>query len=1083
MKPEFVDNNNGNLMMTALRGHLEWLAQTYREPVTVSIATGYFNPEGFALIAKYLETTAGVRLLLGAEPSTPPLIPRRKPGDKRGKAYNAERVKKALAENEEGLKADRDILGFSRDVDDKIQHLLDFLDSGKIEVRRYTQGFLHGKAFIFSNDEGVIAGSSNFTAAGLTGNLELNLGHYQPSVVRQVKGWFDQLWEDAEPYDLANIYAARYVEFDPYLIYLRVLFELYGKEIEEEKLTTRLPLTTFQTDGIYRAKRILEQYNGVIVADGVGLGKTFIGGEILREVVEEHRQRALLISPAVLRDGTWDRFQHNQQIYFEKISYEQLVAESQLGGDQSILREDIRNYSLVVIDEAHAFRNPDTRRSQALRLLLRGTPPKKLILMTATPVNNSLWDLYSLLTYFIGHDAVFADRGIRSLKEHFHDVVSQDPYSLRPDILFDVLDATTVRRTRHFVQKYYPHDHVRDLTGNEVPIRFPESHVLKVNYELDEVLPDFFEEFAAALAPEEGEPELTLARYWPSRYKMNATPEEQIREAALVGLLRSGLLKRFESSVYAFAETASRMANTHDAFLAALNQGYIPAPEAILEWGEVDNDEAFAALLAEGGSLPSVDYNVDQLRRDVEHDRDLLRYFANRARSISRTNDPKLKQLVDELAEIAAQAQHEYLDERDYRNKRKVIVFSYFSDTVYWIEEFLAEQVRIDPRLAVYADRVASVSSKVSGGVSRDEAVFGFAPETTFAPPGRSMDRFDILVTTDVLAEGENLQQCRNIINYDLPWNPMRLVQRNGRIDRIGSPHKDVYIRCFFPDQRLDTLLTLEERIRVKLAQAAASIGVESEVIPAGAVHDVVFAETREQITALQKEEADILKTAGEEPNAYSGEEYRQELRRGLERRREEIAALPWAAGSGFVGGLRTGYFFCAVVGESTYLRFLPVAGEIIRDTLSCLKFITCTSTTPRNIPVDMLNGVYDAWLIARKDIFEQWDYATDPANLQPRIRPLFREIANHLRQFLPTGITQEELGRILDAVEAPWGFRIEKALRQVFDRDATDKWQLSQQIVEKVVELGLQPFIPPDPLPVIEEEEVQLICWIVVEN
>src|SRR5204862_2547617 len=124
----------------------------------------------------------------------------------------------------------------------------------------------------------------------------------------------------------------------------------------------------------------------------------------------------------------------------------------------------------------------------------------------------------------------------------------------------------------------------------------------------------------------------------------------------------------------------------------------------------------------------------------------------------------------------------------------------------------------------------------------------GFAPRPSEAPAGRDVDRFDLVVTTDVLAEGVNLQQARNIINYDLPWNPMRLVQRHGRIDRIGSPHADVFIECFFPDERLDDLLALEERVRRKIAQAAMSIGVEYEVIPGAARADIVFAETRHEI-------------------------------------------------------------------------------------------------------------------------------------------------------------------------------------------------------------------------------------------
>jgi superfamily II DNA/RNA helicase len=147
------------------------------------------------------------------------------------------------------------------------------------------------------------------------------------------------------------------------------------------------------------------------------------------------------------------------------------------------------------------------------------------------------------------------------------------------------------------------------------------------------------------------------------------------------------------------------------------------------------------------------------------------------------------------LAEIDKQARNEGLDEQDIRDKRKVIIFSYFADTVGWIAEHLKSALETDRRLASYRGRMVSVVGDESlDGVSRTKAVFGFAPESSEAPPGADQDLYDILLSTDVLAEGVNLQQARNIINYDLPWNPMRLVQHHGRIDRIGSPHRDVYV-------------------------------------------------------------------------------------------------------------------------------------------------------------------------------------------------------------------------------------------------------------------------------------------------
>jgi len=1085
MKPEFVDNRNGNTLVAALRGHLDWLGATYARPVELAIATGYFNPEGFALIADRLERLPKVRLLLGAEPTPPPVRPVRKPGEPRGERFEAKLVHEAIRLNFDGLVKDRNHLAFDPQTDASLKKLLDVLASGKIEVRRYEKAFLHGKAYIFSDEEGVIAGSSNFTAAGLVSNMELNLGRYDPTPVRQVKRWFDELWAEAQPFDLAAIYAERFREFDPYLIYLRVLWELYGHELEEERgRDTRIRLTTFQTDGVWRARHILDDHNGVIVADGVGLGKTFIAGEIMREAVEERRQRVLLVTPAALRDGMWSTFLNRCQLYVENVSYEQLRDDRQFGGTQGNLRSGFNEYAVVVVDEAQAFRNPEADRTASLRKLLQGKPPKKLVLLTATPVNNSLWDLYYLLTLFVGHDAAFSSRGIRSLKERFQEASQEDPYDLRPDMLFDVLDAVTVRRTRHFVKKYYPHDRIIGPGGTEMAVTFPDPHVKKIDYDLDEVLPGFFDELEEALAPEneEQEPLLTLARYCPSAYGPGEVNASQL---ALVGLVRSGLLKRFESSVYAFAKTAAKMAQSHDLFLKALERGYILRTKDSEEWVNVDCDEEWDLLLQSTEQELAEGYDVEALRKDVEADRDILRGFAEKAAAVTAKRCPKLAELKRALHEILKKAHEDGTDEEDICEKRKVVIFSYFADTADWIEDYVRQAVDSDKRLAEYRGRIVSVAGQESRrGVSREDAVFGFVPLSSEAPPGRDENRYDILITTDVLAEGVNLQQCRNIINYDLPWNPMRLVQRHGRIDRIGSPHSDVHLLCFFPDRRLDELLDLENRIRRKLAQAAASIGVESEVIPGGATNEVVFTEARQKIEKLRREDAEIFVTAGEDPNAHSGEEYRQELRKGLQTREAAVKSLPWAAGSGIAGGPERGHFFCARVGDRLFLRFVPASGgEIVRNTLSCLRTITCAEDSPRHLPPDLANATYDAWAKARKDIYDEWMFSTDPANLQPRVRPFFRTAGDHLRAHPPAGVQQSELDLITEAVEAPWGVRIERTLREVFNPEREDPLIASAALVEKVRELGLQPFVQPQPLPVIDEDEITLICWMAVDE
>ena len=783
------------------------------------------------------------------------------------------------------------------------------------------------------------------------------------------------------------------------------------------------------------------------------LGKTFVGGEILRRVIEENRQRALLVAPAALRDGTWERFQDVHQLYMEVISYEELANESQLGmGTGHYLKQSPNDYALVVIDEAQAFRNPDTGRARALRRLLQGKPTKKLVLMSATPVNNSLWDLYYLLTYFARQDAAFAEIGIKSLKERFANAMRIDPNDLRPDVLFDILDATTVRRTRHFVQRYYPNDKVIGPGGKEISIRFPDPHVKAVEYSFDDVLPGFFAEFEEAVAPANGNPKLTLARYEPSKY-VKGDGQGSIQEAALVGLIRSGLLKRFESSAHAFSQTTLRMANACDVFLNGLDEGVILTAEGIEEWQQTDNDELLERLLAEGIAVGTRQYDVARLKECVESDRDLLRSFSERSAKVTQAKDPKLKILADELTAILDQAEQEGLDDNEKQNQRKVIIFSFFADTAVWICEYLEGIFASDRRFARYRGRLACVRGDEGyGGISREDAVFGFVPVSSEAPSGRQEDRFDVLVTTDVLAEGMNLQQCRNIINYDLPWNPMRLVQRHGRVDRIGSPHKDVYLRCFLPDQRLDALLELEIRIRRKLAQAAATVGVENEVIPGTETSEIVFADERAEIDRLRKQDASLFVRGGEDPQGHSGEEYRQELRKGLEKYGDLIERLPWGSGSSFKGR-RAGHFFCAYVGDRLFMRFVPLGeSSPVRDTLGCLKLISCNDTTERLDPD--LDKAYSAWETGRADIYNEWALATDPANLQPKVRPALKAAANNLRKYPPQGIVQEDLNRLIESVEAPWGIRIEKQIKDAYESVAGP--DASAAIADAVKRLGL---------------------------
>lgn len=1002
--------------------------------------------------------------------------------DPREPEFTRRSVDKALEAFDKGLREDRDLLPFELNTELAVRRLIEFLNSGKIKVRRREGKFLHAKAFIFRGSErGFLSGSSNLTSAGLRHNLELNIGHYDVPLSIKLESWYEELWEESDPYDLAAIYEEMLKEYSPYLIYLKVLWHLYGEELLDEKETTGdIPVTTFQKHGVYRALKIIEDYGGVLIADGVGLGKTYLAGDIITKYRDE-KKRVLLICPASLRDSSWAEFIHRYSLFVDCVSYEQLALDRQFDGDSTHLRSEIEEYSLVVIDEAHNYRNPDApTRAGVLRRLMVGRRPD-LLLMSATPVNNSLWDLFHLLRFFIKQDAILAHRGVRSIRERFETATKIDPFDLNPDLLYPIIDATTVKRTRAFVKKYYENDSIRDSTGKLVPIRFPNPNASTIKYSLEESLPGMIDKLEEALMPETGSPLLRFARYQVKSYSNGHDPEDQ--DSSLIGLIRSALLKRFESSVYAFCRTIGRMVRQHEVFLDGLENGIVYAKEFLREVSAAEDEVELEELLEGKIQQKNADnYNIEALKRDVTSDLFVLKDLLNSASNVETADRPKLQALADELAKISELAKETAIDSEEERQNRKVLVFSFYEDTIDWMDEFLTAALETDERLKPYRGRVASVSGRDSRNeIRREAAVYGFAPVSTKAPPGKGDDLYDLLLTTDVLAEGMNLQQCRNVINFDLPWNPMRLVQRHGRIDRIGSPHKDVYLRTFFPDEELNRLLQLEERIRRKLAQAAATVGVETSPIEQGATGDQSFTNTRGEIDKLLNENPELFELGSTISASQSGEEYRQELRIAIKSNQKEIEQLPWQARSGMVKGDEKGHFFCATIGDRTYLRFVPLGKgdeSIVSELGSCLRLIECTPDTECHIPTDIAESAYSAWDRARKHIYESWQFETDPLNLQPEVRKLNREVAAFLRENPPTNVEENRLTECLEAVESPWSRREENQLRKVWNDESSSEADKSVALVKEIEKIGVEPYQAPDPLPPIDEDEVHLICW-----
>ncbi|MEU7255250.1 helicase-related protein [Streptomyces rimosus] len=1086
-----------NALLYGMRTHLA-------QKPPLAIASAYFNPAGFNLLAGELEKSGSVRLLLGADPSEQkPSIRPLAAG--MGRRAQRERVRKAVDGHQRQVELDRDLLGFTVEADKTARRLVDWLRSGRVEVRRYERGFLHGKAFIVEGHiPSVVAGSSNFTYAGLAANRELNLGQYDPRTVHAVREWFNELWQESDPFDLAAIYEARWKPHQPWVIFLCMLRQLYGAELEEEPTSpkTRLNLTGFQADGVWRAQRILEELNGVIIADEVGLGKTYVAGEILHEAVITNRQKAIIVTPATLRNSTWQPFLEEKNLPAKVVSYEELTRGLGNAGRLGAVLEDPDQYALVIVDEAHALRNATTRRADAMRALVEGSSPKKLVLLTATPVNNSLYDLYNLISYFVTNDAAFADVGVPSLRAYFDRAMAMNPDDLSPEHLFDVLDKVAVRRTRRFVRNHYQGDHVV-IRGEQRNIVFPTPRVHRVDYNLDEVLPGLFDRFATALGADSGHDDatavplhapgivLTLARYVPSRFLRDGGEEQY--EAQNAGLLRSALLKRFESSAYAFRCTLDKMLASHTTFLDALNRGHVLTGDALTEWASSDSDDLDAFIHSADDDLSdniksATEYNVQALRAAVEADMQLLAAFRDEVRAQEDGPDPKIDALIEELALIVAEAEAEGLGEQNKRDKRKVLVFSYFADTVKHIVDRLQQAVQSDERLAAYQSRLATAMGSAPKGQS--EVISGFAPRT--AGGTADEDRYDLLITTDVLAEGVNLQQARHIINYDLPWNPMRLVQRHGRIDRIGSEHAEVYLRCFFPDQQLERLLGLEERLQRKLKHAAAATGV-GEVLPGFAGRDVNITEPRAEIDRLRREDAALFEQGG--ASALSGEEYRRRLQKELANpaRRREVEQLPWGAGSDFARatGTQPGVVFCARIGDHprAWFRYIPLTDTyeiartedgraiVVDDTLACLS--AADPGSPDVSPAGderVFPAIYDAWACAREHIVAAWMHNADPFNLEPQVPKIMREAAQHVdRHGSHLGQDQDALKSRL---QAPYSPRILRSFRRVLHTLGTDR-ETVDRIADLADRLNLTPQPAPDPLPEITIDDVHLVCWL----
>lgn len=1102
-------------------------------PPGAAIATAYINPAGFLLLADELEKLPRIRILLGADPVPDPLLP----VDADGALQK--RLDAALTDHVRWLKAERDALGFELKATQSAKRLVTWLRAADergepiVEIRRYTGGFLHGKAFISHHPThpAYLAGSSNLTYAGLTRNAELNVGASgQHGSTPQVVEWFEDCWADSEVFDLAGLYEPLWAEHTPWSVFLRMLLARYGEHLDDEQAgPTRFELTRFQADGVKRMRRLLDEIGGVLVADEVGLGKTFLALEVIAAATEEQRQRVLVAAPAALKASVWDPVleQYDISRRVSVHSYEEIRSRMDpTHPEHNSFYERAEDAALVIVDEAHNLRNAGAARSAALdRIILAGRHPKKVVLLTATPVNNSLIDLETLVKYFIRDDARFASIGIPSIRKYIRDAQALDPEALTPAHLFDLMDQVAVRRTRKFVKDNYRGQTIVGPGGKKIPVEFPDPNVSRVDYQLDPPGEELVDAVTYALDIPESEAHvasfsvrradagrLLLARYVSSRYLK--TEDLNKTEVSNMGLLRSALLKRLESSPTALAGTLGVLIQTHEAFLSALDKGTVLIGGALRDYvnsESEDLDEIVAGLDedSEHQATPATLYDAELLASDVERDLVLIRQLQSLAEAAAHDSEPKVAALLAELERIAAEAEKPAVTNAPVGDRRKVIVFSTYADTIRDLHERLAGALEVVPAsspLAAYRGRVAPAvigefASGKRGGIdqpTRAKAVANFAPRTAgqLREDGTPIeaDLYDILLTTDVLAEGVNLQQAAHIVNYDLPWNPMRIVQRHGRVDRIGSQHKSIKLDVFFPAAHLDEFLGLEQTLIRKLRQADAAIGA-GKVLP-GVSHyppqehydpDTIVGEIEELIEQ------------GGGSAAGSGEEYRRRLANAFDADqslRGRLEDLPYGIGSGFVNPAVSGrsFVFCMKMGDTGHIWFRnvnaddtwqPLADEdgkvVVDDTL--ISLVTADpgkSDRPRSLPDEAFRAAYEAWALAQEDAHGEWMRSTDPNALAAEIPASFRDAREViLNNGGHLGATRLQTIKRLNTVPTA---KARKAMRAAL-RTPGKPEAVVTAIVQVLDGFGIQPAEKVEPLPPIALDDVRLIAWMAVEG
>ncbi|HIX83308.1 MAG TPA: helicase, partial [Candidatus Megamonas gallistercoris] len=699
------------------------------------------------------------------------------------------------------------------DIEESINTFIEWLKIGKLDIRMYDKDVVHAKVYIMrKNPElsldymgSVITGSSNFSYAGLKNNLEFNVELRDSRDISFALDYFEKLWNNSVDVNyifIQTILEKTWIKKDitPYQLYLKTLYEYFKDEInqdKEENSDIMLPVgymrLQYQIDAVIQAKRILDTYNGVFISDVVGLGKTYIAAMLASSLP---KGKKLIICPPVLVD------------YWKRVLLEFDVAATveSLGKLDRLIEKNI-DYKYVFIDEAHRFRNQDT---QSFTLLHQICFNKKIILISATPLNNYITDIENQIYLFQPkHNSTIIpnEKNIEAFFNKLNSNLSKlekgtpaymNILRKNSEIIRDkVLRHIMIRRTRKEIVEFYAED-LKCQNLSFPKLGKPEPII----YEFDEKVNEIFNITIKAIK------DFKYARYTPLLY-LNNKKEYGIWLTAqknMGGFIKTILIKRLESSFYAFKMTLSRFINSYIHFIDMYKKGsiYISKRINIYDLLDTGNIEKLFDLINKGDVLEFKCTEFQKtLEKDLQEDLKTLRFLKSLWDSIE--IDPKLKKIKDEI---------KY---NKIINGNKVIIFTESQETAIYLGENLND---------LYNGRVVVFSGK-SNNLLKQEIEDSFNP----ANQKNNNDKYDLLITTDVLSEGINLHRTNILINYDLPWNPTRVMQRVGRINRVGTNFDKIYVFNFFPTAESNSEIPLRDRILEKIQAFHDTLGEDFKYI------------------------------------------------------------------------------------------------------------------------------------------------------------------------------------------------------------------------------------------------------------